>query len=195
MMDGGGPMVNGQWINQRTGETVTVRDSYMDGEGMFVVLTNGKTLSMDEFTDYVQMTADESDTTNKTIEKPIEKTEKPTYDPNLVFEGMDKTDAPSLQQQVLCDEYIEPIEITDVVDSKVESVSESLDMIYKILDKTEKPNISFNVEWDSCPISELNMLKEYFGITNEDIANAIINRYVNTDDICNIVIEWVKNIN
>ena len=57
-MGGGGPIISGQWINQRTGEQVTVRDSYMDGENMFVVLTNGQTLNMDEFQDYIQMSDD-----------------------------------------------------------------------------------------------------------------------------------------
>lgn len=192
MIDGGGPMVSGQWINQKTGETVTVRDSYMDGEGMFVVLTNGQTLSMDEFTDYVQMSTDESDK-NKPIAQPVKK-DKPSYDPNIVFEGMERKESSSLQKQILGDEYIEEANVIETITTP-EVISESLDIIYKILDKTDKPKISFNVEWDSYPTNEMNMLKEYFGITNDDIAKAIINKYVNTDDICDIVTEWVEQIN
>lgn len=192
MIDGGGPMVSGQWINQKTGETVTVRDSYMDGEGMFVVLTNGQTLSMDEFTDYVQMTTDESDK-NKPIVQQVKK-DKPSYDPNIVFEGMEQKEQSSLQKQILGDEYVEDANVVETITTS-NVTSDSLDMVYKILDKTQKPKISFNVEWDSYPTSEMTMLKEYFGITDDDIARAIINKYVNIDDICDIVTEWVTQIN
>ena len=62
----------------------------------------------------------------------------------------------------------------------------------KILDKTEKPQISFNVSWDAYPNNELKMLKEYFNVTNDDIAKAIIKKYVSKEDLDNIVSEWVN---
>ena len=115
MMGGGGPMITGQWINQRTGERVTVRDSYMDGENMFVILTNGRQLTMEEFQDYVQMSDDVYDEKGNKIgnEKPLQKKtakKKAAYDPNLVFDGMDSTAQPiqsDLQKQILAAEAAE----------------------------------------------------------------------------------------
>ena len=36
------------------------------------------------------------------------------------------------------------------------------------------------------------MLKEYFNVTNDDIAKAIIKKYVSKEDLDNIVSEWVN---
>lgn len=213
MMGGGGPMITGQWINQRTGERVTVRDSYMDGENMFVILTNGRQLTMEEFQDYVQMSDDVYDEKGNKIgnEKPSQKKtakKKPAYDPNLVFDGMDSTAPPvqsDLQKQILAAEAaelglnqddspqnygVEPQDIPLV--PKYSKVNEQEQMIMKILDKTEKPQISFNVSWDAYPNNELKMLKEYFNVTNDDIAKAIIKKYVSKEDLDNIVSEWVN---
>lgn len=213
MMGGGGPMITGQWINQRTGERVTVRDSYMDGENMFVILTNGRQLTMEEFQDYVQMSDDVYDEKGNKIgnEKPSQKKaakKKPAYDPNLVFDGMDSTTQPvqsDLQKQILAAEAaelglnqddspqnygVEPQDIPLV--PKYSKVTEQEQMIMKILDKTEKPQISFNVSWDAYPNNELKMLKEYFNVTNDDIAKAIIKKYVSKEDLDNIVSEWVN---
>lgn len=216
MMGGGGPMITGQWINQRTGERVTVRDSYMDGENMFVILTNGRQLTMEEFQDYVQMSDDVYDEKGNKIgnEKPSQKktakqkAAKPAYDPNLVFDGMDSTAQPvqsDLQKQILAAEAaelglnqddspqnygVEPQDIPLV--PKYSKVTEQEQMIMKILDKTEKPQISFNVSWDAYPNNELKMLKEYFNVTNDDIAKAIIKKYVSKEDLDNIVSEWVN---
>lgn len=213
MMGGGGPMITGQWINQRTGEKVTVRDSYMDGENMFVILTNGRQLTMEEFQDYVQMSDDVYDEKGNKIgnENPSQKKtakKKPAYDPNLVFDGMDSTEQPiqsDLQKQILAAETAElglnqddspqnyGVEPQDVpLVPKHSEVTEQEQMIMKILDKTEKPQISFNVSWDAYPNNELKMLKEYFNVTNDDIAKAIIKKYVSKEDLNNIISEWVS---
>lgn len=213
MMGGGGPMITGQWINQRTGERVTVRDSYMDGENMFVILTNGRQLTMEEFQDYVQMSDDVYDEKGNKIgnEKPSQKKtnkQKPAYDPNLVFDGMDSTAQTvqsDLQKQILAAEAEElglnqdgSPQNNDVENqetplvSKYTKATEQEQMIMKILDKTERPQISFNVSWDAYPNNELKMLKEYFNVTNDDIAKAIIKKYVSKEDLDNIVSEWVN---
>ena len=76
--------------------------------------------------------------------------------------------------------------------SKYTKATEQEQMIMKILDKTERPQISFNVSWDAYPNNELKMLKEYFNVTNDDIAKAIIKKYVSKEDLDNIVSEWVN---
>lgn len=199
-MGGGGPMVTGQWINQRTGEKVTVRDSYMDGENMYVTLTNGRTITMEEFQDYIQMGDEEYDVNgNKKLatSKPIVKPKKQTYDPNVVFDGLDpKNDTSDLQKKLLAKEVEEfgPTEEQTAIkqESKQQS-SSSQDMIMKILDKTAAPRLTFSVEWDEYPVNELKMLKEYFNVSDEDIAKAIISKYVNTEDINKTVTDWVSN--
>ena len=144
-------------------------------------------------------------------EKPSQKKtnkQKPVYDPNLVFDGMDSTTQPvqsDLQKQILAAEAEElglnqdgSPQNNDVENqetplvSKYTKATEQEQMIMKILDKTERPQISFNVSWDAYPNNELKMLKEYFNVTNDDIAKAIIKKYVSKEDLDNIVSEWVN---
>lgn len=199
-MGGGGPMVTGQWINQRTGEKVTVRDSYMDGENMYVTLTNGRTITMEEFQDYIQMGDEEYDVNgNKKLasSKPTAKQKKQTYDPNVVFDGLDaKSDTSDLQKKLLAkevEEFGSTEEQTVMKQESTQQSSSSQDMIMKILDKTAAPHLIFTVEWDEYPVNELKMLKEYFNVSDEDIAKAIISKYVNTEDINKTVTDWVSN--
>ena len=213
MMGGGGPMISGTWINQRTGEQVTVRDSYMDGENMFVILTNGQQLTMEEFQEYVQMSEDEYDERgnkmalkSQTTQKKADNKKKPSYDPNLVFDGINTNVAApvqsDLQKQLLAAEAQE-LGLNEEVNAGVipqdiplvpahTPVTEQEQMIMKILDKNDAPQISFNVSWNSYPKKELEMLKEYFNVTNEDIAKAIIKKYVNKEDLDRIITEWVN---
>lgn len=218
MSSTGGPMITGQWVNQRTGEVVTVRDSYMDGEQMYVTLSNGKQLTMEDFQCYVQLT----EGNDKLIENiQNEKKDKPKYDPSLVFEGIDTTPKAAtvvspLQKQILSQEanslgitYEEnagvPNKVADVVvktvidksvtDVSTETSSEQEKMIMKILDKSDAPAINFTVVWEGCPKKELSMLKEYFNVSSEDIAKAIIKKYVTMDDVKNVVTSWVAEEN
>lgn len=207
-MGGGGPMISGQWINQRTGEQVTVRDSYMDGENMFVVLTNGQTLNMDEFQDYIQMSDDAYDEHgNKLTSQSHQNTviKKPTYDPSVVFDGLNNTQQQSdLQNQIMTAEaeslgttyHVEnPAKTVETIQMTVSNQNnEQEQMIMKILDKTDAPMISFNVSWESYPINELKMLKDYFDVSDDAIAKAIIKKYVNKEDIDRIVTDWVNKI-
>lgn len=211
----GGPMITGEWINSKTGEHVTVRDSYIDGDDMWVVLTNGKQLTMSEFQDYVQMSAETYDENGKQIanapqtsftESNTKKKDKPNYDPNLVFDGIDTTNiaVSPLQKQLLSKEAEElglNLDNTDtqtyVQDNtpKQHNLTNKEQMILKILDKADAPKIEFNVKWDKCPKHELNMLKEYFDITDNDISNTIVRKYISIDNVADIVSEWVeKNI-
>ena len=222
----GGPMITGQWINQKTGEQVTVRDSYIDGDDMYIMLTNGKQLTLSEFQDYVQMSEETYDergnnlgtqpqTSFREAKKGDTNKKKPTYDPNLVFDGIDTNKKTSvqgmsdLQKQILADEAASLGLNTDDTDDTIITVSdeptvqhkviqpfdeasEKEQMIMKILEKTENPKISFNVSWEGYPNKELKMLKEYFNISNEDISKAIIKKYVTRNEIEKIVTEWIE---
>lgn len=214
MSSTGGPMISGQWVNQRTGEVVTVRDSYMDGEQMYVTLSNGKQITMEDFQCYVQMSEDNDKLIESIQKQQNEKKNKPKYDPSLVFDGIDTTPKTTssvspLQKQILSQEanslgitYEENAAATNntdtvvktVVDkSTVETSSEQEKMIMKILDKSDAPTIEFSVTWEGCPKKEMSMLKEYFGVSSEDIAKAIIKKYVTMDDVKNVVTDWVSN--
>lgn len=201
-MDMGGPMISGNWINQKTGDMVTVRDTYMDGDNIYVMLTNGQQLSLSEFQDYVQMSDDEYNSAGiKTGTAPT--VPKPKQDASVIFDGMDKSadiehhttevnDITNELNKILSADVEEPSIPSKVMSSSQPSSGKS--MIEKIFDKqTETPSLDVNVSWDNFPIKELLMLKEYFDITDEDIASVIIEKFVNIDCIHDMMIEWLKD--
>lgn len=200
-MGGGGPMVTGQWINQRTGEKVIVRDSYMDGENMYVTLTNGRTITMEEFQDYIQMSEEEYDTNgNKKLAastKPTVKQKKSTYDPSLVFDGLDTNQTSGnsdLQKQLLSKEAEElGAPVQGDATKEPQMLSSAQDMIMRILEKTEHPKLSLTVNWDEYPVNELKMLKDYFNISNDDISTVVMKMYINMDSIKETVTNWVND--
>ena len=50
-------------------------------------------------------------------------------------------------------------------------------MIKKILDKSSEPEIVVTINWQNKPEKEFEMLKNFFDIDIEDIANAVFIQY------------------
>ena len=85
---GQGPAISGKFFHKDTGKEIFVRDSINDGVKMCVVLSDGTTMDMSEFQNYVQMSDEEYDSQGRLIGKAKDKP-KPNLDPNLLFAGMD----------------------------------------------------------------------------------------------------------
>ena len=84
---GQGPAISGKFFHKDTGKEIFVRDSINDGVKMCVVLSDGTTMDMSEFQNYVQMSEEEYDSQGRLIGKTKEQ-EKPSLDPDLLFAGL-----------------------------------------------------------------------------------------------------------
>ena len=63
----GGIGISGRWLNKRTGQTINIRNSVMDGDNMIIITDKGQ-ISMTEFSrDYIQASDDIYDETGKVI--------------------------------------------------------------------------------------------------------------------------------
>ena len=56
-------------------------------------------------------------------------------------------------------------------------------MIKKILDKSSEPEIVITINWQNKPEKEFEMLKNFFDVKVEDIADAVFEKYVKIQNI------------
>lgn len=189
---GRGPSISGKFFNKDTGKEIFVRDSVNDGIKMCVVLSDGTTMDMSEFQNYVQMSDEEYDSKGNLICK-VKDQPKPNLDPNLLFAGMgdkpkETTDKQSEQIRSIMKQIEEPkfIEEHNAEEKNVEEYSkdnQKLAMIKKILDKSSEPEIVITINWQNKPEKEFEMLKNFFDVDIEDIAYAVFMQYGDVNKI------------
>ena len=169
MMGGPGMSISGKWYNKRTGRTIMVRDSYFDDAGMQVMTSDGQMINGDEFSrDYIQCDETIYDENGQSTGQ----TEAIDYD--AMFSGM-KSYTPEMNYaaDTLLKQDAQVIKPT-VAAVQLEN-NPALDKLFSKLD--DYPSLDINIKWDKIPISELNMLKNIFDLTNDDIAEYIYNNY------------------
>ena len=176
MLGGPGMQITGKWYNKRTGKTITVRDSYFDSDGMQVMTSSGNMISGDEFTrDYIQCDDNVYDANGN----PTGQHEEVDYE--AMFSDM-KSSTPEMNYaaDALLNQDAQPLQ------AKPQN-NPALDKLFSKLD--DYPTLDVNIKWNKIPISELNMLKNIFDLTNDDIAEYIYNNYCTDVEIKNAISE------
>lgn len=171
---GQGPSISGKFFHKDTGKEIFVRDSINDGIKMCVVLSDGTTMDMSEFKDYVQMSDEEYDSQGRLIGKAKEQP-KSNLDPNLLFAGMGDRPKEVSKQSEEIRSVMKQIEEPKTVEYSEDN--QKLAMIKKILDKSSEPEIVVTINWQNKPEKEFEMLKNFFDVNIEDIANAVFRQY------------------
>ena len=177
---GQGPAISGKFFHKDTGREIFVRDSINDGIKMCVVLSDGTTMDMSEFQNYVQMSDEEYDSQGKLIGKAKEQP-KSNLDPNLLFAGMGERPKESNKQSEEIRSVMKQIEEPNTVEYSEDD--QKLAMIKKILDKSSEPEIVVTINWQNKPDKEFEMLKNFFDVNTEDIANAVFRQYGDVNKI------------
>ena len=177
---GQGPAISGKFFHKDTGREIFVRDSINDGIKMCVVLSDGTTMDMSEFQNYVQMSDEEYDSQGRLIGKAKEQP-KSNLDPNLLFAGMGDRPKESNKQSEEIRSVMRQIEEPNTVEYSEDD--QKLAMIKKILDKSSEPEIVVTINWQNKPDKEFEMLKHFFDVNTEDIANAVFRQYGDVNKI------------
>ena len=160
-----GPSIEGKWYNKRTGKTITVKDMMMSDEGMQIFTTDNQLIDGDEFSrDYIQC----DDTVYDTNGNATGASESVDYE--SMFSGIDTDSSVFNNNTSLYDDPMTTVEST-VVNKKFDT----LDSLFSKLEKL--PEVSCSISWKKIPRSELKMLKTYFDITDEDIAEYVYVKY------------------
>lgn len=179
-LGGQGPAISGKFFHKDTGREIFVRDSINDGIKMCVVLSDGTTMDMSEFQNYVQMSDEEYDSQGRLIGKAKEQP-KSNLDPNLLFAGMGDRPKESNKQSEEIRSVMRQIEEPNTVEYSEDD--QKLAMIKKILDKSSEPEIVVTINWQNKPEKEFEMLKNFFDVNTEDIANAVFRKYGDVNKI------------
>ena len=177
---GQGPAISGKFFHKDTGREIFVRDSINDGVKMCVVLSDGTTMDMSEFQNYVQMSDEEYDSQGRLIGKAKEQP-KSNLDPDLLFAGMGDRPKESNKQSEEIRSVMRQIEEPNTVEYSEDD--QKLAMIKKILDKSSEPEIVVTINWQNKPEKEFEMLKNFFDVNTEDIANAVFRKYGDVNKI------------
>ena len=166
-----GPSIEGKWYNKRTGKTITVKDMMMSDEGMQIFTTDNQLIDGDEFSrDYIQC----DDTVYDTNGNVTGTSESVDYE--SMFGGIDTDQSVFNNNTSLYDDPASTIE-SAVVNKKFDT----LDSLFSKLEKL--PEVSCSISWKKIPRSELKMLKTYFDITDEDIAEYVYVKYCTPETI------------
>ena len=177
---GQGPAISGKFFHKDTGREIFVRDSINDGIKMCVVLSDGTTMDMSEFQNYVQMSDEEYDSQGRLIGKAKEQP-KSNLDPDLLFAGMGDRPKESNKQSEEIRSVMKQIEEPNTIEYSEDD--QKLAMIKKILDKSSEPEIVVTINWQNKPEKEFEMLKNFFDVNTEDIANAVFRQYGDVNKI------------
>lgn len=165
-----GPSIEGKWYNKRTGQTVVVRDMMMSDDGMQIFTTDNQLIDGDEFSrDYIQC----DDTVYDSHGNATGSTEPIDYD--SMFAGMytEPKQIPTEHGYINSVPTIEP----PVVNKKFDT----LDSLFSKLEKL--PDVNCSISWKKIPKSEIKMLKTYFDITDDDIAEYVYTKYCTPETI------------
>ena len=167
----GGPDINGSWYNKRTGQTVFIRDSFMDDSGMQFITSTGEMIDGEEFSrDYIQCDATVYDENGNSTGQ------QEAVDYEAMFAG-------SVQETPKSPTYSDimgsPLPTTGFSNEEPMPVANKKhEMLKTMFDKLQSlPSVSASIKWRNIPKSELKMLKTYFDIDIEDIADYIYDKY------------------
>ena len=185
-MAGLGPMgdmtVQGKWINKRTGQVITVRDSVIEGDNM-VVMTDIGQIDMETFSrDYIQQSDEVYDAPQTQNAPGTSMQEIADEDPTIFTGGLNPLEVP-----------LDQIPQSTVTVHEKQVTIGHYDMIDKIFVKNEtEPKIKFEIEWTDFPAKELQMLVDYFDVSIDDISKYISKKFVNQQAIVDSLTSFVN---
>ena len=181
----GGP--TGKWINMRTGKTILVKDTFTEGDRMTVMCSDGRMIPMSEFSrDYVQM--DESQQIGQ--QPQAAQPSRPALDENLLLKGMGQRpveatkpviDMPQDNTSYIGQSTIPEWYAETTINLDQQKKTNSL--VDKLLEKCKSPLITVDLKWDNAPMNELNMLKTIYDVTDEEIVDAVVEKFVSLEAI------------
>ena len=189
MIDAGGPMISGLWMNKSTGKVVNVRDSVQDGDNM-IIMTDSGTISMNEFSrDYIQVSDEIYDESGKVIEnKPVDMSEISSEDDrrnvNIQSVGLD----------AVRKEFYNNKDEDVIIPKKDTAKNPNFEIIDKLFSKiNSEPVIDVMLTWQDYPRAEVSTLVKYLDIKATDIGSYIREKYI-TDEMINEAISDYLNI-
>lgn len=183
-----GPLMSGYWVDPRTGDSFTVKDSFFE-DGQYIITTmDGRKLSYDIIQNYVQ--------SDKPIDIPKSQQKPQQNLPAEVLSELADDSTEMLPDEMsmikgsnLGNLYTQPVQIQD------EPMSGNTLIINKALAKYPQPTILTNVKWKDFPKREMEMLIDIMDIDRSEIVKWYIDKMdINTvaESICMSIKEYIE---
>lgn len=192
----GGPEIKGKWISKKTGEQVQVRDTVVADNGVTVMLSDGRMIDMNEFSNtYYQISEDIYDTNGQVIGKD---TGIPDYNPGPVPPPCPPKPTPApapgprppMPPTPPCPCPPNPDEYDDIAKEK-----RHLEMVTDVFSKVKpEPNIdyTFTITGENFPKEQLQMLLDIFGVHMDDISLYLYKRFFTPEKIMGKIKEYLE---
>lgn len=206
MMMGDMPMLSGTWYNPKTGDNFTVRDCYLEDNGIKVLTTDGRMLDYNIIQNYVQ--SDKPISKQPKVDAPKKSTNNSAPKTNITA-GLEKSSIPESINDILTPEdqvllgYTSP----DLIDAphapaakttasvpKPKAELKNADIIAKGFKKAETPLIDVKLYWAAFPEKELNALTEIMEIPVEDIIDWMTEEYFKFEDLKESIAKYIKHV-
>lgn len=184
----GGPMISGSWYNPKTGDSFTVRDSFMEDNNFIIVTMDGRRLDSRIMQDYIQ--SDEK-TINEIKKHKKEERNQPKQplkqqkNPKTIIGDLGEysDELPDMvNEEFSTNPYYEPEpepkpgKRTQKPEVSEESINQGI--IKKAVAGLPKPTINISINFDGDIKQPVQFLETLMGIKKEDIAKEICDMYM-----------------
>lgn len=183
-----GPMMSGMWVNPKTGDSFTVKDSFFQDNQYMVQTTDGRIIGYNQLSQYIQTDSkgleaiksqakSKSNTTNQQIDEV----------PPEILSMVDQSNGTTTRDDsysVLPDDMDLiygtktnriPAPVTNSNTQNVSGSQSEEDIILtRTLRKTTGPQYSINIDWNQYPGKKIDMLTELMDIDVDDIVEYYI---------------------
>lgn len=192
-----GASINGKWMNKLTGEIINVRDNIIDGDQMILITDKGQ-LSMNEFSrNYIQASEEIYDEHGTVIGKEAIDTDEIVHNANNIVDNDNEfhtIDVTTISEPPIID-HTRRLDLNfNTNQFSTSNISNAYLLIDKIFKKKNlSPKITINIECDNFPSDELNMIIDYFDVSNKDVSDWMQQNFVSKKDIDNSISEFLDS--
>ena len=191
---GAGLDLTGSWENVRTGEVINIRDTIMMDNQMIGLTTDGRQIPFEKLQSFVKSDTAKPNTPPKRAnvsQKRVQRPSKPFVDDVDREQNwgstVDDTDSSTDSGYEILPEDMDllrkPLPRREDADKiQKPEISNPISTVLEGLKKSEQPKINFSIKWDNIP-EGIIFLKKYLQISENDIVDAIINKFINVSDI------------
>ena len=193
MQGDGGPMMQGTWINPKTGNKFTVKDSFIEDGQFIVITTDGRRMDYNTIQNYVQAgpNVDTDPGSNQAQVKTDVKESKSDNDtPQAILDEL-KPGSPGLGNLYQAPPgHIDikanpdnPIDFDQVVRASIVPNKEEMRrqdpdfvIIERILGRQDAPKPVIALQWNNKPIRQLDVLVNILGVPVDKIADYYLDK-------------------
>lgn len=175
--------ISGAWYNPKTGQKVIARQMISDGDEMLVQTDQGM-ISMDDFSNFIQMGDDVYDESGAKIGNDkididdvfLEyNANKEEYNQELLHKPLKQTSIPEIENK------------TSTIDIETEQSSknindEILDRAFSKIEGTPRI-VNVEIDWDGLPIEKIKSMIELMDLSVADVSKYILKKYFKTANI------------